>query len=141
MKKINSKVIRINIIRIAISMTLPFWAVIVFYSFLSGLYHEPLFGLGLIFSFPNLYVTILPVLICYTLVMEILGRKIIQTSYHNSLHSFVFLLTGSGIGMLYLLISDNRTSFEWYLVIFITGLSVSLIKLLLHLKEKFYEYN
>ena len=136
MTKINSKARRIRIIRILISMTLPFLIGIILYALFSGLYREPLFGLGLIFSIPNLYVIILPVLLFYTIVMEILGKKIIQTLNYTAFHISIYLLTGSGIGMLYLAISDRRTAFEWYLIIFIIGLSVSLIKLLLHLKEK-----
>lgn len=125
----------IRITRILLSLTIPTLLGIVLYSCFSGMYQESLFWLGIIFTIPNLFLLMLLPLSIYTGIMEFLGKKLIQKSNQTFLHSLIFLVVGSGIGICYSFISDD-CSMEWYVMIFITGLTVSSLKLWLHFKER-----
>jgi hypothetical protein len=131
---------KIKILRILFSLLFPPTIGILLYSLFSGFYKEPLFWLAIVFSLFKLFLFMLFLVLPYTVLMEFLGRKLIRDQkISNSilLNTFIFLAVGSGIGNLYMLISDGA-SFEWHFILFLTGLSVSSVKLWLHKKEKNY---
>jgi hypothetical protein len=141
MEKANSakkKRKKIKIQRIIFSLFVPPFIGILLYSFFSGFYQEPLFWLAIVFSFVKLFLFMLLLVLPYTVLMEFLGKKLIQDqkiSNNILFNNIIFLAVGSSILNLYLLISD-KVSIEWHFIFFLTGLSVSSVKLLLHHKEK-----
>ena len=110
----------------------------IIYSILSEFYKEPLFWLSLILAIPQLIlIAFLPSLV-FTIIMEFIGIKLFRTpKTHNNkfMKGLIFVLTGAVLGMFYLFTAENNPSYEWYLIITLIGISISIIKMKLHRVE------
>jgi len=135
------KYLRIKMKRIILSLCLPTFLGVFIYSFSTGFYQEPLFWFAFMLSLPTLLLIAFIPSFIYTILMELVGIFLfhgLKPSDRRFAKVFLFLVTGSGIWNLYLLVADNRTSLEWHLIITLTALLVSILKLRFHLKERGY---
>lgn len=136
-----SKLRRIRLTRIIFSLCLPPILGTIIYSFFSGFYQESLFWITFIISIPGIFLLMLIPSSIYTVLMEYLGRKLIQKPLKIntfSLKVFMFLIIGTGLGNLYILLSDPGSSLIWHIIVTLMGLTVTGVKMRLHFKERKY---
>jgi hypothetical protein len=94
-----SKLRRIRLTRVILSLCLPSILGTIIYSFFSGFYQESIFWISFIMSIPGIFLLMLIPSSIYTVLMEYLGRKLIQKSLKRkkfSLRIFIFLFIGTG---------------------------------------------
>jgi MFS family permease len=136
-----SKLRRIRLTRVILSLCLPSILGTIIYSFFSGFYQESIFWISFIMSIPGIFLLMLIPSSIYTVLMEYLGRKLIQKSLKRkkfSLRIFIFLFIGTGLGNLYILLSDPGSSLIWHIVVTLMGLTVTFVKIRLHFRERRY---
>ena len=136
-----SKLRRIRLTRVILSLCLPPILGTIIYSFFSGFYQETIFWIAFIISIPGIFLLMLIPSSIYTVLMEYLGRKLIQKPLKRkkfSLRVFIFLFTGTGFGNLYILFSDPGSSIIWHIIVTLMGLTVTLVKMRLHFRERRY---
>lgn len=132
----NNKRKKIRVIRIFVSLVFPLIAGITIYSVFSGFYHESLFWLGIVLSLPQFFIITLLPLMLFTLIMEFLGRRLIQNSKHSMINRLTFLLAGTMYWIAYLMLSDHGSGVEWYFIVAVMGIIVSSLKLWFHIRER-----
>ena len=107
------------------------------YSIITGFYREPLYWLGIFLTIPKLLLFMLLPSLLYTVIMEILGIKLIQRPeklHQIRINVLIYMTTGVLMGGLITLVLG---SFFWLCMIgILTGLVVTTIKLTLHLSQK-----
>ena len=142
---IKSNLNRISICRILLSLLLPILLGIIAYSFLTGMYQEPLYWLSMLFSFHKFLLLMFLPLLVYTLIMEYLGFKLIRnpkTSKVELKNVIIFLIGGTLIGLGYSLIANEKSSLSIHVILAFVCLMVTSIKLRFHIKErKIYSQN
>ena len=134
---VKDKKTHFRIIRIVLSLFMPAICGTIIYSIISGLYQEPLFWLVFVTSLPGIFLILLLPSLLYTFIMEYLGKKLfpdVSDSTKSYLKKIIFLVVGTGLFNLYLLISDWSASLDWHLIMALTGFSISFLKLVLHLR-------
>lgn len=116
-------------------MTLPAVLGIISYSLITGFYREPLYWFGILFTIPKIIIFLFLPSLLYTIIMEILGIKLVQRHSHRILvNALIYLASGVLMGGLTALVLG---SFFWLFMIgILTGLLVTAIKLRLHLSQR-----
>lgn len=136
-----NKWVRIRIMRIVLSLLLLPLFGIAFYFWFTGLYRESIFRLALLFSFPKIFLIMLLPSMVYTAIMEYSGLKLIQKQRQTSrilIHVLLYLLIGTFMGVFYELILTGKTGSDLYIIVLLTGFSVTIIKMALHFLERKY---
>lgn len=108
---------------------------ILFYSLLSGAWKVPLYYSSMLLALPILFLYAFPLLLIYSLIMEITGFTLLRRSGNLCYFRILYLITGAALSNLYHIIADGKSSTEWHIIITMTCLSVSMINLKLHVNE------
>jgi len=131
----------IKIARILLSILLPTLCGIVIYSILTNIYTESLFWVALLFSIHTIFlIMFLPTLV-FTIIMEWLGIRILQTTGQKPgiKNKIIYLACGTMFGIFYSIIAE-LTAQLW--IIFISAFTcfmVSFVKMALHIREGKYK--
>ena len=136
MKERHPKKTTYRIRRIILSMVLPVVVGVLLHAVLSGLIGEPLYYLGLLYALPSIMLFMLLPSAVYAAVMEYTGKKIIRGHelrdsgwWRGPFFVCLGVALGGGLGWV------MEPGFDFMLIGCLTGVTVSPVLLILHIKE------